>query len=783
MECRRPREITVCKRSTTLPLNARPPSCLVPHNSLNISSSPPSRPPLRFSLGRHRSRPVRPLTRPASQLRPRWRPSPPRSRCWRKRSRRQLSHRLRRRRKRPQVRFIYPTPLIAHPLHRLPRRYSDRNRDAAAPIVGTSGSTPLHFAAANGHLSVIRTLLSRGAAPDRADKHGITPELAARHNGWVECAEVLAEATAAARPNPLSHQRPPPSCPVEHLEASIRKRLHFKRSVDHSLSSGGVSDPEAKPSLLSSDHESLTQDSRLVDAPASQAIPSLFARRPSLPQALDESSIKTSFPTRSTRPRSAGTGADSRKLHSKLSLLSLFKKSNVDGSSSSVASESPVPPSSPSRPVPILTPLALSSNTPPVSPRSIPTPLSSSPRDIPHFQHKHHRLGASASLTNVRAYPLHPADLHNVLTAERSRNHTVTGISGLDEDSGSADGSISGTPIKSGILRMHNRSLSGQGSVSQPGSLPRSIRFERSASESSQYPGRARSPSTRTQLENRMRSLGIASHEDEFDRIPDTIEESPVVPNAIPPVLVNIIVNHDDDPEEEYGVPLSKPELHAVQDHSSTNSHLPFSINVPPPTDDASAESRLRGDSVSSASTTASTSTYPQSSSSDATWSIATPSTPHLLGSPRIRPALGEYEADLEDTHGIHQRSHRLQFPFDIDTLTISSHAQAEELVQRAQQSIMNMEQCLEQNVAKDLETGRTPLSAKLAAYGESLAIERRLKEKSAAQDPADVARSNGMSLLSATKPSHIYPSPHLAQSGKFGFLCYYQYKRGPQLL
>ncbi|KAF8557996.1 hypothetical protein OG21DRAFT_1388435, partial [Imleria badia] len=34
---------------------------------------------------------------------------------------------------------------------RLPRRYSDRSRDTAAPIVGTSGSTPLHFAAANGH--------------------------------------------------------------------------------------------------------------------------------------------------------------------------------------------------------------------------------------------------------------------------------------------------------------------------------------------------------------------------------------------------------------------------------------------------------------------------------------------------------------------------------------------------------------------------------------------------------------------------------------------------------
>ncbi|KIM85886.1 hypothetical protein PILCRDRAFT_29111, partial [Piloderma croceum F 1598] len=31
------------------------------------------------------------------------------------------------------------------------RRYSDLYRDNSAPIVGSSGSTPLHFAAANGH--------------------------------------------------------------------------------------------------------------------------------------------------------------------------------------------------------------------------------------------------------------------------------------------------------------------------------------------------------------------------------------------------------------------------------------------------------------------------------------------------------------------------------------------------------------------------------------------------------------------------------------------------------
>ncbi|KAG9316414.1 ankyrin repeat-containing domain protein [Chiua virens] len=225
---------------------------------------------------------------------------------------------------------------------RLPRRYSDRNRDTTAPIVGTSGSTPLHFAAANGHLAVVRTLLSCGAVPDRADKHGITPELIARQNGWIECADTLAEATTSKvspQSNPASHQRSTSACPVENLEASLRKRLHFKRSVDRTLSgAGGTSDPEVKSSHRS-DQEPLSHDSQPRDnsvSTAAQTIPIVSGRRPSLPQALDESSITPSF-TRCSRPRSAGTGADSRKLHSKISLLSLFKKSNADGSSSSVS--------------------------------------------------------------------------------------------------------------------------------------------------------------------------------------------------------------------------------------------------------------------------------------------------------------------------------------------------------------------------------------------------------------------------------------------------------------
>ena len=45
------------------------------------------------------------------------------------------------------------------------------------PIVGSSSSTPLHFVAANGHTTIICTLLLHGTHADRADKSGVTPEM------------------------------------------------------------------------------------------------------------------------------------------------------------------------------------------------------------------------------------------------------------------------------------------------------------------------------------------------------------------------------------------------------------------------------------------------------------------------------------------------------------------------------------------------------------------------------------------------------------------------------
>ncbi|KIJ67526.1 hypothetical protein HYDPIDRAFT_25969 [Hydnomerulius pinastri MD-312] len=693
---------------------------------------------------------------------------------------------------------------------RLPRRYSDRNRDATAPIVGTSGSTPLHFAAANGHLTVVRMLLSHGALPDRADKHAITPELIARQNGWIECADVLAHAVASMKERDrtargdtpdsegASRERSGSLCPTDYIESSLRKRLHIKRSIDHALnalkSTSVTPDKEPKPPFVhssSSEQEPPAHDSgdkSPYSAPPTLPTPS--GRRPSLPQIFDEPPHRPSFTSRSRRPRSAGTGAEPappRKLNSKLSLLSLFKKTNADGSSSSLASEQyarspPSPSPIPSNNSPAFVPPVL-----PVSPRSIPIPLSSSPRETSHLEFQRRRLESSTSSSGVGAYP---ADLHSTLTVDRSRHCSVPGASvtstpGEDQMSENAGPSSSAAPVRPGILRMHNRSSSsGHGSATQPASLPRIIRFGSSTSSNSSPAGRTRSPSSRGgQSDSRMRGLSASSGgqwEDEFGGVPDTIEESPLVPaQPAPPIFVDTVDDNDEELEEEYGVPLTSSEqdsnLMLSPERSLAVSQLPFSINVPPPTDDilsgSIAESRLRGDSVSSASTTATTSTYPQSSSSDAAWSVATPSTPHLSPSPLIISNSAELEADGETMRGARE-PRRPHTPLDIDITSISSHAQAEALVQRTQQSILNMEQYLEQHVRKDSDTGRTPLSAKLAAYGESLAIERQLKQgvdpKTLVNGSTGKRHGGGGSLLSTSRPTgtHIHLSRSSSESG-----------------
>ncbi|KAJ7188571.1 hypothetical protein C8R46DRAFT_1055134 [Mycena filopes] len=267
---------------------------------------------------------------------------------------------------------------------RLPRRYSnDKNRDTSAPIVGTSGSTPLHFAAANGNTNIVTTLLLRGAHANRADKHGITPEMLARQNGWDECADVLStwilnkDRDLRERQAPGDQPEDPPGRrdrdgSVGEAESSTRRRIHMKRSMDTALSmlKGSSehlkgSSEALKPPLPSASTSNLQSESPFGEYTFYSNSPSPSpidpgSRRPSLPQITypvpPRVDRKTSLATRANprRPRSAGTGADqgggeaesssqgrggaSRKLGSKYSLLNMFKK-GPEGSSTGLPLE------------------------------------------------------------------------------------------------------------------------------------------------------------------------------------------------------------------------------------------------------------------------------------------------------------------------------------------------------------------------------------------------------------------------------------------------------------
>ncbi|KAG0022950.1 hypothetical protein BGZ81_008305 [Podila clonocystis] len=71
---------------------------------------------------------------------------------------------------------------------RLPRKYSS---EKGVQTVGTTGSTPLHFAAANGCLAIVEILLRHGAIVDVIDKYGSSPLSVAQARNHPEVASLL----------------------------------------------------------------------------------------------------------------------------------------------------------------------------------------------------------------------------------------------------------------------------------------------------------------------------------------------------------------------------------------------------------------------------------------------------------------------------------------------------------------------------------------------------------------------------------------------------------------
>ncbi|KAF9378437.1 hypothetical protein CPB97_009584 [Podila verticillata] len=71
---------------------------------------------------------------------------------------------------------------------RLPRKYSS---EKGVQTVGTTGSTPLHFAAANGCLAIVEILLRHGAIVDVIDKYGSSPLSVAAARNHPDVASLL----------------------------------------------------------------------------------------------------------------------------------------------------------------------------------------------------------------------------------------------------------------------------------------------------------------------------------------------------------------------------------------------------------------------------------------------------------------------------------------------------------------------------------------------------------------------------------------------------------------
>lgn len=199
------------------------------------------------------------------------------------------------------------------------------SRLCAVSLSARVGCTPLHFAAANGHIHIVKLLLANGADPTRSDKHGVRPEDTAAENGHTAITEILREASdvftsnnqASTEPNaPIASSSrspyPPSSSPsrsrILRVQRSIGDHLTTHRPSLSSLRGRrDSSESQTSPSVSTTP---LGPGSPMSYAPSVDA-PAYDGRRPSLPTLLDTSSTRNPLKRvhKSKRPSSAGEGA------------------------------------------------------------------------------------------------------------------------------------------------------------------------------------------------------------------------------------------------------------------------------------------------------------------------------------------------------------------------------------------------------------------------------------------------------------------------------------------
>ncbi|KAF7298109.1 hypothetical protein HMN09_01032300 [Mycena chlorophos] len=672
---------------------------------------------------------------------------------------------------------------------RLPRRYSnDKNRDASV-IIGASNSTPLHFAAANGHIAVVHLLLQHGAHADRPDKHGVTPEMVARQNGHDDCAQEL-RSWARNRDKDLLERE---ALPEPEEPTSSRRRLH-KRSGDNALK-GSSTEALRQPVPSTSNSPPTPPASPMRPFGEYTFYPTSTnpspidpnTRRPSLPQISYPTpppvNRKASLASRANprRPRSAGNGAEQdpaplakggstgRKLGSKYSLLGMFKKDQIGedgatagGSSSSVTPSAdsspgqssthlPDPPSPFARRPSNLSP-SLKTQPLPVPPKSPSRPPMAVDLHNAFALHQQRERAGSGTGT-----PFEPTAFMNGESGSpgsqgsHSRLHMlrpghVRDRSGSRSSSNKADDEL-GRP---GILRAHNRSISGPA----PPAV-RALRFDPNADAS----GRRTDGTSNAGLRS---STSAGSLSRLRNAIGDEEREAPdSAPAAVSDfdldALEKNFLEDDDEDEYAYGRPLPNSRLAIIAARQQVSvplqsAGLPFSIREPPPLASPghmTVDARGRGASVSSTSTTDSQANPQLSSggttSGSASVAVLTPLQPteSLPAQNSPAPAQAHLETDDGDAATLEPPTatpsrlteRRTPTPLDIDLSLISSHAQAEALVKKELKDILDMPTL---SPADTKTPGWTPLSARLAAYGESLELERKLRPETKPTSPIE---------------------------------------------
>jgi hypothetical protein len=384
---------------------------------------------------------------------------------------------------------------------------------------------------------------------------------------------------------------------------------------------------------------------------------------------------------------------------------------------------------------------------------------------------------SQSSFTRLGVYrPTHVRDRSG------SRGSSAGNRSGsIFDDDFVVTGDAAGKSGRPGILRAHNRSSSNGPS---PPPAVRALRFDPASGGSKpkgdESPGRSGSAlglrgSTSAGSLSRLRNEATGNERELPDSAPAAVQDFDLE------ALETTFMEDDDEDEYAYGRPLpnsrlailakaarspishSDPRPNVLSLTSSSQSsfsppldadptvrvEFPFSIHEPPPIpvdpkvlrDPSPLDNRGRGDSVSSTSTTESQ-INPQMSVSGTTSgsgsvTVTTPlQAPEVLaaspeGSPLPLQAQlegegeGESGSKLLTTNSNRLNERRTHTPLDINLSLISSHAQAEALVQKELQDILEMPVVSTDSKAP----GWTPLSARLAAYGESLELERKFRQ------------------------------------------------------